>query len=146
MFWNKKMKAEIADLQAFEKGVCKIIDGYFKTNEQAEVRYSMDNGVDKFWHFVKSVDDRISKFEKALADGELVSKEWHDEQVGHLQAEIERLTEENGYLDGCAKQFLADYQKEQVRVDEQQAVINAQEKEIQELRKPKAETAKGGKK
>lgn len=146
MFGIKKMKAEIADLQAFEKGVCKIIEGYFKTNSQAEVRYSMDNGVDKFWHFVKSVDDRISKFEKALADGELVSKEWHDEQVGHLQAEIERLTEENGYLDGCAKQFLADYQKEQVRVDEQQAIINAQEKEINELRNPKTEAAKGGKK
>ena len=94
MFWNKKMKAEIADLQAFEKGVCKIIDGYFKTNEQAEVRYSMDNAVDKFWHFVKSVDDRISKFEKALADGELVSKEWHDEQVLHLQEENEELKAE----------------------------------------------------
>lgn len=139
MFWNKKMKAEIADLQAFEKGVCKIIDGYFKTNEQAEVRYSMDNAVDKFWHFVKSVDDRISKFEKALADGELVSKEWHDEQVLHLQ-------EENEYLKGCADQFLADYNNAFKQIEVQQAVIKEMEKEINELRKPKTATAKGGKK
>ena len=143
MFWNKKMKAEIADLQAFEKGVCKIIDGYFKTNEQAEVRYSMDNGVDKFWHFVKSVDDRISKFEKALADGELVSKEWHDEQVLHLQEENETLKAE--LVKECEEhqQFCETAKK---KVDEQQAVINAQEKEINELRKPKTATAKGGKK
>lgn len=67
MFWNKKMKAEIAELQAFEKGVCKIIDGYFKTNEQADVRYSMDNGVDKFWHFVKSVDDRLKSQGQAIS-------------------------------------------------------------------------------
>ena len=143
MFWNKKMKAEIADLQAFEKGVCKIIDGYFKTNEKAEVRYSMDNAVDKFWHFVKSVDDRISKFEKALADGELVSKEWHDEQVLHLQEENETLKAE--LVKECEEhqQFCETAKK---KVDEQQAVINAQEKEIKELRKPKTETAKGGKK
>lgn len=143
MFWNKKMKAEIADLQAFEKGVCKIIDGYFKTNAQAEVRYSMDNGVDKFWHFVKSVDDRISKFEKALADGELVSKEWHDEQVLHLQEENETLKAE--LVKECEEhqQFCETAKK---KVDEQQAVINAQEKEINELRKPKTATAKGGKK
>ena len=31
--------------------------------------------------------------------------------IHRLQAENERLTEENEYLDGCAKQFLADYQK-----------------------------------
>ena len=143
MFWNKKMKAEIADLQAFEKGVCKIIDGYFKTNEQAEVRYSMDNAVDKFWHFVKSVDDRISKFEKALADGELVSKEWHDEQVLHLQEENETLKAE--LVKECEEhqQFCETAKK---KVDEQQAIINAQEKEIKDLRKPKTETAKGGKK
>lgn len=143
MFWNKKMKAEIADLQAFEKGVCKIIDGYFKTNAQAEVRYSMDNGVDKFWHFVKSVDDRISKFEKALADGELVSKEWHDEQVLHLQEENETLKAE--LVKECEEhqQFCETAKK---KVDEQQAIINAQEKEINELRKAKTETAKGGKK
>ena len=143
MFWNKKMKAEIADLQAFEKGVCKIIDGYFKTNAQTEVRYSMDNGVDKFWHFVKSVDDRISKFEKALADGELVSKEWHDEQVGHLQEENEVLKAELAKECEEHQQFCETAKK---KVDEQQAIINAQEKEINELRKAKTETAKGGKK
>ena len=143
MFGIKKMRAEIADLQAFEKGVCKIVDGYFKTNEKAEVRYSMDNAVDKFWHFVKSVDDRISKFEKAVADGELVSKEWHDEQVGHLQEENERLKTLCAELVArCTEMYNIGINA----VKERQEIINAQEKEIQELRKPKTETAKGGKK
>lgn len=40
------------------------------------------------------------------------------------KAEIERLTEENGYLDGCAKQFLADYQKCEVEVAELQKQVD----------------------
>lgn len=127
--FGKETKKRIADLETFEKGVCKIIDGYFKTNEQAEVCYSMDNAVDKFWHFVKSVDERISVFEKAIADGDLVSKEWHDEQVGHLENENKNLKIE------LAKEC-----------EEQQSIINAQEKEIEQLRKTKTATAKGGEK
>lgn len=38
--------------------------------------------------------------------------------------EIERLTEENGYLDGCAKQFLADYQKCEIDRAELQNQVN----------------------
>lgn len=52
-----------------------------------------------------------------------------------MKAEIEKECEEHQQFCETAKK----------KVDEQQAVINAQEKEIQELRKPKAETAKGGK-
>ena len=123
MFWNKKMKAEIVELQAFEKGVCKIIDGYFKTNEKAEVRYSMDNGVDKFWHFVKSVDEKLKRLGKIEEENQV------------LKAELAKECEEHQQFCETAKK----------KVDEQQAVINAQEKEINELRKPKTATAKGGK-
>ena len=134
MFWNKKMKAEIADLQAFEKGVCKIIDGYFATNEKAEVRYSMDNGVDKFWHFVKSVDDRLKSQGQAISGLlETLVKTTEENEV--LKAELAKECEEHQQFCETAKK----------KVDEQQAVINAQEKEIQELRKPKTATAKGGK-
>ena len=35
-----------------------------------------------------------AEYEQKLDDGELVSKDWHDEQVGHANEEIERLTEE----------------------------------------------------
>ena len=35
-----------------------------------------------------------AEYERKLADGDLVSIEWHDEQVGHANKEIERLTEE----------------------------------------------------
>lgn len=134
MFWNKKMKAEIADLQAFEKGVCKIIDGYFKTNEKAEVRYSMDNAVDKFWHFVKSVDDRLKSQGQAISGLlETLVKTTEENEV--LKAELAKECEEHQQFCETAKK----------KVDEQQAVINAQEKEIQEFRKAKQETAKGGK-
>ena len=97
------------------------------------------------------------EYNQKLDDGELLSKDYHDEQVFHYvdenaelrteievlktelqkecqehlafaelakradkqqKAEIERLTEENEHLDGCAKQFLTDYQNEQVKSDE----------------------------
>ena len=44
----------------------------------------------------------------------------NDEQ----KAEIERLTEENGYLDGCAKQFLADYKKCEIERAELQKQVD----------------------
>ena len=101
MFLNKKMKAieeRLAKLEQFEKSVSTICDNYFATNEKHDLSFSTGCSADKFYHFVKSADDRISKFEKALADGELVSKEWHDEQVEHLQEENEELNKE---YDSC---------------------------------------------
>ena len=32
-----------------------------------------------------------AEYRRKLEDGELVSKDWHDEQVGHAESEIERL-------------------------------------------------------
>ncbi len=133
--FGKETKKRIADLEAFEKGVCKIIDGYFATNEQAEVRYSMDNAVDKFWHFVKSVDDRLKSQGQAISG---------------LIEEIVNMTEENEVLKTelakeCEehKQFCETVKK---KVDEQQAIIDKQAKEIETLAKAKTATAKGGKK
>lgn len=133
--FGKETKKRIADLEAFEKGVCKIIDGYFATNEQAEVRYSMDNAVDKFWHFVKSVDDRLKSQGQAISGllEELVKTMEENET---LKAEIAKECEEH-------KQFCETAKK---KVDEQQAIINAQAKEIETLAKAKTATAKGGKK
>lgn len=67
MFGIKKMKAEIADLQAFEKGVCKIIDGYFVTNEKPESKYATDNAINRFYWFVMSVDDRLKLQGQAIS-------------------------------------------------------------------------------
>ena len=117
--FGKKTKKRIADLEAFEKGVCKVIDGYFKTNTQAELRYSMDNAVDKFWHFVKSVDDRLKDLSKEIAK---------------KQSEIDEKDEFLGKRNDCIDKL-------QKTVAEQHAVINAQEKETETLAK-----AKGGKK
>lgn len=54
----------------------------------------------------------LRELEDMLEDGELISKEWHDEQVGHDKAENERLTEENGYLKQCADTLLEDCKRE----------------------------------
>lgn len=49
---------------------------------------------------INSQKATIAEYERKLEDGELVSKEWHDEQVMHLQEEIKRLMEENKYYRG----------------------------------------------
>lgn len=42
--------------------------------------------------------NRLAKWEDALEDGEIVGKEWHDEQVLHLQEENARLEKRNSAL------------------------------------------------
>lgn len=146
MFYGKRIKAleeKVARFEQFEKSVCTIIDNYFATNEKHDLSFSTGDTADKFYHFVKSTDDRINKFENALADGELVSKEWHDEQVLHLQEKNEEL-----------KNLCAEYAKrcEELyniginAVKERQSIIFEQSKEIETLAKAKTATAKGDKK
>lgn len=146
MFYGKKIKAiekRLAKAEQFEKGVCTVIDNYFATNEKKDLKFSTDCVCDKFYHFVKSTDDRINKFENAIADGELVSKEWHDEQVLHLQEENEKLKLLcNEYATRCKEIYNIGINS----VKEKQSIINAQEKEIKSLAKTKKSTAKGGKK
>ena len=138
MFWNKKMKAieeRLAKLEQFEKSVSTICDNYFATNEKHDLSFSTGCSADKFYHFVKSVDERLKELERELieksCDLELKRKENET-----LKAELVKECEEHQQFCETAKK----------KVDEQQAVINAQEKEINELRKPKTATAKGGKK
>ena len=127
MFWNKKMKAieeRLANLEQFEKSVSIICDNYFATNEKSDLSFSTGCSADKFYHFVKSVDEKLKRLGKIEEENEV------------LKAELAKECEEHQQFCETAKK----------KVDEQQAVINAQEKEINELSKPKTETAKGSKK
>ena len=127
MFWNKKMKAieeRLAKLEQFEKSVSIICDNYFATNEKHDLSFSTGCSADKFYHFVKSVDEKLKRLGKIEEENEV------------LKAELAKECEEHQQFCETAKK----------KVDEQQAVINAQEKEINELSKPKTATAKGGKK
>ena len=127
MFWNKKAKAieeRLAKLEQFEKSVSTICDNYFATNEKHDLSFSTGCSADKFYHFVKSVDEKLKRLGKIEEENEV------------LKAELAKECEEHQQFCETAKK----------KVDEQQAVINAQEKEINELRKPKTATAKGGKK
>lgn len=72
---------------------CPFMDGNF-CDDFAIARNALD-----LIHRLKSEN---TEYKRKLEDGELVSKDWHDEQVGHAEivmeeqkAEIERLTEEN---------------------------------------------------
>ena len=127
MFWNKKMKAieeRLANLEQFEKSVSTICENYFATNEKHDLSFSTGCSADKFYHFVKSVDEKLKRLGKIEEENEV------------LKAELAKECEEHQKFCETAKK----------KVDEQQAVINAQEKEINELRKPKTAAAKGGKK
>lgn len=126
MFWNKKVKAieeRLAKLEQFEKSVSTICDNYFATNEKHDLSFSTGCSADKFYHFVKSVDEKLKRLGKIEEENQV------------LKAELAKECEEHQQFCETAKK----------KVDEQQAVINAQEKEINELRKPKTATAKGGK-
>ena len=127
MFWNKKAKAieeRLANLEQFEKSVSTICDNYFATNEKHDLSFSTGCSADKFYHFVKSVDEKLKRLGKIEEENEV------------LKAELVKECEEHQQFCETAKK----------KVDEQQAIINAQEKEIKELCKPKTATAKGGKK
>jgi hypothetical protein len=127
MFYGKRIKEieeRLAKAEQFEKCVCTVIDNYFATNEKKDLKFSTDCVFDKFYHFVMSVDEKL----KALS----------------------KVDEENAVLkDEIAKEFKthqAFVETAKKKVDEQQAIINAQAKESEALAKAKKSTAKGGKK
>ena len=127
MFGIKKMRNQIKELEQFEKSVCKIADDYFEKNAKAELNFSTDGAVDKFYHFVTSVDDKLKHLAK-------------------LEEENAELRKENEYLNAHVTKFYEDYKKAEEIIAENNAIINAQAKEIETLAKSKKATAKGGKK
>lgn len=78
--------------------------------ECRELRTNLDKELAEHEEFTKKAKEKIEYYkdrEKSFVNAvEKLKKE-----KSKLKAEIERLTEENEHLDGCAKQFLADYQK-----------------------------------
>lgn len=65
--------------------------GYFCNEIICELRANRE------CHFLKTVD-RLAELEDKIENGELVSKDWHDEQALHDQEEIERLESEKDGL------------------------------------------------
>lgn len=43
--------------------------------------------------YINSLEATVKQFQTKITDGELVSKEWHDEQVMHLENELEKYKE-----------------------------------------------------
>ena len=56
---------------------------------------------------IHRLQDENAEYERKLEDGELVSTDWHDEQVLHLQAENESLTKQIEELSKPRKKILA---------------------------------------
>ena len=114
MFNGKRIKAleeKVVRFEKFEKSVCTIIDNYFATNEKHDLSFSTGDTADKFYHFVKSVDEKFKRLGKI------------EEKNAGLKAQIAKEREEHKAFCEMAKK----------KVDEQDAIINAQTKEIKEL-------------
>ena len=78
MFWNKKMKAieeRLVKLEQFEKSVSTICDNYFATNEKHDLSFSTGCSADKFYHFVKSVDEKLKRLGKIEEENEELKAE-----------------------------------------------------------------------
>ena len=58
---------------------------------QVKPLYLRKRIVIEIFDIIHQLQDENAEFEQKIADGELVSKDWHDEQVLHLQDENERL-------------------------------------------------------
>lgn len=122
MFNGKKFNAieeRLANLEQFEKSVSTICDNYFAKNEKKDLSFSTGCTADKFYHFVMSVDEKLKRLGKI------------EEENKTLKAEVFAKTNENEAL----KFYLED-----------KNIINSQAKDIEQLRKTKTATAKGGNK
>ena len=128
MFGRKKIKyleEKVEELTNFEKSVGKIVDNYFEKNKEAQVKFSTEYTVDKFYIFVQSVNEKLKTLTKL------------EEENAVLKDQIAKECAEHQAFCEIAKK----------KVDEQEAVINAQSKEIKELiAKAKKSNEKGGKK
>ena len=80
---------------------------------------------------VHRLQDEIAEYERKFDDGELVSKEWHDEQVLHDREEIERLTEENKHLDKLLGEKRLDELTVARQIVAQNCVLNEENAELQ---------------
>jgi chromosome segregation ATPase len=89
-------------------------------------------------HRLQAESERLnSKYKNLEINYNAVWEDFRKYEVENAEqkAEIERLTEENGYLDGCAKQFLADYQKCEIERAELQKQVTELTKENERLKK-----------
>ena len=96
MFWNKKAKAieeRLANLEQFEKSVSTICDNYFATNEKHDLSFSTGCSADKFYHFVKSVDEKLKRLGKIEEESKA-----KDEIITAREQEIKELAEERSAL------------------------------------------------
>ena len=92
---------EDCNLYGVEECTVKLCNGALDLIRRLQYGYSSASKASEEWKAkYKAERKENAEYERKLADGDLVSIEWHDEQVGHAEEEIERLTEENGILKG----------------------------------------------
>lgn len=96
MFWFKDKKAieeRLAKLEQFEKSVSTICDNYFATNEKHDLNFSTGCTADKFYHFVKSVDEKLKRLGKIEEENKA-----KEEIITAREQEIKELAEERSAL------------------------------------------------
>jgi hypothetical protein len=98
------------------------------TDEEIVKDIERSTGMPSYWKaivldLIHRLQAENAEYKQKLDDGELVSKDWHDEQVGHLQAENDRLNDmkftqehcdlykENEWLKAELKRELAEHEE-----------------------------------
>lgn len=105
-----EQKAEIETLKTELRKECEEHEEFTK-----KAKEEIERLTEQLDYFQKSSDYHEGNQKELEAKNAELQK-----QVDELTKENKRLTKENGYLDGCAKQFLADYQKCEVELSEQE--------------------------
>ena len=124
---REELKACQNELAEYER---KLADGELDIASYARSWEEGDNRT-VTCDLLNAMEQAVAVFNKQKSEIEVLKTELQKECQEHLafavlakkadeqqKKEIERLTEENEHLDGCAKQFLTDYQNEQVKSDE----------------------------
>lgn len=134
-------------LQSENESLKKQIDELPKPRKKILANRVYSDSTLKKWSKEDLIEQiRILEHNWACAEESLANSVKNSDKIFYEQkTEIERLTEENGYIKANADQFLADYQKVQKQVDElteeqenMQAIIFGLEEEKRELKKENA--------
>lgn len=121
--FKKEMQEKVAGYDQNIDMIKRAINSYFQTNETPNKDFEIETIGDKVVNFIVSVDGRIKRLKEELEKNVFESEE-RKTLIGELKEDIES--------------------KAKI-VEQQSAIIKAQDKEIETLTKAKSATAKGEK-
>lgn len=134
MFGLKEIKQAISEFKSIKESCNKIIDDYFKGKKKSNLNYETDDVAGKFYELVQSIDNRFKDLESKI-DGFTQKQEEDKANIAALNQKNEALQEEiNADNDELASK--------DEKIDELNAIIQDQEKQLAEKKAVKARNKK----